>query len=111
MEPQRRIRIRARVREFALPPITDGLVIGTESPIGAVAVGRALELLTVARFEHVPVEDDILGDVLIRAPLLRKVSEAEIQAFLFDRIRPVMGPEEIVDLQLEVEVEVGDEQA
>ena len=104
--PRRRSRIRGRVREFKLPPIVDGLVIGVESPIGRVAIGRALELLSVSRFEHLPIEDDVMGDVLVRAPILRKATGEELRAFLFEQVRPLMGAEEIVHLSLEVDVDV-----
>ena len=103
---QRRHRIRASLREFVLPPIDDGLVLGRESPIGHVAVGWALELLSVRSFGHVEIEDDVIGDILVRSSILRKISEDQIRQFVLAEIKPVMGAEEIIQLHLQVEVDL-----
>lgn len=96
--------IRAHLTEFSLPPITDGLVLGRMSPIGHVAIGKALSLLTTTSFEHLPVEDDVISDVLIRAAILRKASKEQLINFVLQEIRPLMGAEEIIHLDLKVEV-------
>ncbi|MEO1751970.1 hypothetical protein [Thiofaba sp. EF100] len=99
--------LRVRLGEFILPPIEDGLVLGRESPIGPVAVGKALSLLSSTPFEHVPVEDDeIIGDLLIRTAILRKIQPRDLVAFVLREIRPLMGPEEILHLQLDLEVQI-----
>lgn len=100
---QRQI-IRARAREFVLPPIVDGLILGRFSPIGHVAVGKALALLTTTPFEHVPIEDEVIGDVLVRSAVLRKVSAETLCGFIVAHVKPLMGPEEIMHLELEVEI-------
>jgi len=96
------------VREFKLPPAVDGLVIGREAPVGRVAISRALELLSVARFEHLGMDDDIMGDALVRPEILRKVEGKDLRDFLMEEIRPLMGAEEI--LQLSLDVDVGEEE-
>lgn len=96
--------IRAQISEFSLPPITDGLVLGKNSPIGHVAVGKALSLLTTTSFEHLEIEDDVIGDVLIRSAILRKASREQIIHFVLSEIKPVMGAEEIIHLDLKVEI-------
>lgn len=98
--------LHARVGEFVLPPIEDGLVLGRLSPIGHVAVGKALSLLTTTPFEHVAVEDDVIGDVLVRAAILRKIPAAVLVDFVLREIKPVMGPEEILHLNLDVELHI-----
>lgn len=100
---QRRI-INMRAREFVLPPIVDGLVLGRFSPIGQVAVGKALALLMTTPFEHVPIEDDVIGDVLVRSAILRKIDVDTLRRFVIDHVKPLMGPEEILHLDLEVEI-------
>lgn len=102
----RRHRIQARVREFILPPIEDGLVLGRESPIGHVAMGRALELLAVRSFSHVEIEDSVIGDVLVRSSILRKISEEQVREFVLGEIRPLMGSDEIIQLDMQVEVDL-----
>lgn len=96
--------IRALVREFVLPPISDGLVLGRLSPIGHLAVGKALALLTTTPFEHLSITDDVIGDVLIRSAVLRKVDAETLRRFILKNIKPLMGPEEILHLELEAEV-------
>ncbi len=96
--------IKARVREFVLPPIIDGLILGRLSPIGHVAVGKALALLTTTPFEHVPIEDDVIGDVLVRSAVLRKIDAETLRSFILKYVKPLMGPEEILHLELEAEV-------
>ncbi|MFW6322370.1 MAG: hypothetical protein ACOC02_01950 [Guyparkeria sp.] len=96
--------IRARATEFVLPPIDDGLVLGRTSPIGHVAVGKALSLLTMTPFEHLEVDDEVIADILVRSAILRKISPDHLREFVLSNIRPIMGSDEIVQLNLEVEV-------
>lgn len=96
--------VRARLKEFVLPPIVDGLVLGRNSPIGHVAMGKALDLLSTTEFSHVAVEDDVIGDILVRTAILRKVSPEQIMKFVIDEVKPLMGDDEIIHLTLDVEV-------
>lgn len=100
----RNIELRARLSEFILPPIQDGLVLGRHSPIGHVAVGKALSLLSTTAFTHIPIEDEVIADVLVREAILRKLSAEEIRRFVLEDVKPLMGPEEILHLRLEAEV-------
>ena len=100
----RQHRLRARVTEFLLPPIEDGLVLGNRSPIGHVAVGKALSLLTSTAFEHIAISDDVIGDILIRSAILRKIDAASVTAFVLKEIKPLMGSEEILHLDLDIEM-------
>ncbi|MFS8981241.1 hypothetical protein PO002_43955 [Cupriavidus necator] len=104
MEKRRHSLLRAHIKEFVLPPITDGLVLGKHSPIGHVAVGKALSLLTTTAFEHIELDDDVIGDVLVRQAILRKIPASQLKAFVLEQIKPAMGPEEIIHLSLEVEL-------
>lgn len=96
--------LRARVREFLLPPIDDGLVLGNRSPIGHVAVGKALSLLSSTAYEHIAITDDVISDILIRSAILRKIDAELIIAFVLKEIKPLMGPDEILHLDLDVEL-------
>lgn len=98
--------LRASLSEFVLPPIDDGLVLGRLSPIGHVAIGKALSLLTTTAFEHVQVEDDVIGDILVRSAIMRKIASEQLVEFVLAHVKPLMGPEEIIHLDLEVEVTV-----
>ena len=101
--------VTARVVEFSIPPVSDGLVIGKESPIGFTAVSRALQLLVANQFHTIAIEDDdVISHVIIRRNLLRRVPEDRLIAFIRERIRPLMVPDEILHLSLTVEVKVED---
>jgi hypothetical protein len=96
--------IRSQLSEFVLPPIADGLVLGLQSPIGHVAVGKALSLLSTTPFDHLHVEDDVIGDIIVRKAILRKISADELRTYVLEEVKPIMGPEEIIHLKLQVDV-------
>lgn len=97
--------LRARVREFGIPPIHDGLVVGKSSPIGCVAIRRALELLVAAPFEHIELQnDEVIGNVLVRGSILRRVPKDMLIKFVLEEIKPLMGPMEILHLDIEAQV-------
>ena len=98
--------LRAKVREFVIPPIEDGLVLGRQSAIGHVAIGKALSFLSTTPFERVPVEDEIIGDIIVRAAILRKLESQRLVEFVLREIKPLMGPEEILHLHIEVDVHI-----
>lgn len=104
MEKRRHSLFRAHIKEFVLPPISDGLVLGKRSPIGHVAVGKALSLLSTTAFEHIELDDDVIGDILVRRAILRKVPASQLKAFVVEEVKPAMGAEEIIHLSLEVEL-------
>ena len=97
--------IQTRVKEFILPPFRDGLVLGKNSPIGSKAMRQALELLVASPFEHIAIEDEIIQDILIRKSLLRRISHDKLIDFVLKNIKPFMGEEEILYLELDVEVQ------
>ena len=52
-----------RVNEFALPPVTDGLVLGKDAPIGVQAVTKALNLLSANHLESIHMDDDVIASM------------------------------------------------
>ncbi|TXI81845.1 PilZ domain-containing protein [Cupriavidus sp. H19C3] len=104
MEKRRQSLLRAHIKEFVLPPISDGLVLGRASPIGHVAVGRALSLLSTTAFEHIEIDDDVISDILVRKAILRKIPPSQLKAFVLEEVKPAMGAEEIIHLSLEIEL-------
>ncbi len=103
----RKYSVKARVREFGMPPIHDALVLGKRSPIGCVAMRKALNLLVSSPFEHIEINgDDVISDVLIRAAILRRVPQDRLIAFILQQIKPMMGPEEVIHLDLDTETQV-----
>ncbi len=109
MKPLQQHRLHARIKEFLLPPVDDGLVLGLRSPIGHVAVGKALSLLSSTSYEHLIIQDDVISDVLIRSAILRKIKPDIIIDFIIRNIKPLMGDDEILHLQLDIEILLDDE--
>jgi hypothetical protein len=100
-------RLRARVTEFAYPPVHDGVVIGKHAPLGLEAFRKAISLLVAAPFEHLPVvDDDVIGDVLVRSAVLRRVSREALLEFINRAVKPLMSSEEMLHLDLQVEIEL-----
>jgi hypothetical protein len=96
--------LQARIKEFAIPPITDGLVIGREASIGTVALQKALNLLVPDHFEHVTIDDEIVADMLIKSILLRRLTKDRLIKFLMEQVKPFMSQKDIVHVQLDLEV-------
>ena len=102
---QRKAYISARVDEYIVPPIKDMLVLGKDAPIGCIAMRRALELLVKTPFEHIEIEgDDTIGDILVRKPLLRRLPREGLIQHVLANIKPLMGPEEVLHVELGVTV-------
>jgi len=96
--------LQARIKEFAIPPITDGLVIGKEASIGTVALQKALNLLVPDHFEHLAIDDEIVADVLIKSILLRRLTKDRLVKFLLVQIKPFMTSKDILHVQLDLEI-------
>jgi hypothetical protein len=74
------------------------------APIGCTSFCKALELLVTIPFEHIEIDDDVIGDLVVRQAILRKVSKEYLVDFVVQRIKPLMGPEEILHLDLTAEI-------
>jgi hypothetical protein len=104
---QRKAYINARIDEYIVPPIKDMLVLGKDAPIGCIAMRRALELLVKTPFEHIEIEnDDVISDILVRQPLLRRLPREGLIRHVLAHIKPLMGPEEVMHVELDVRVEL-----
>jgi hypothetical protein len=101
--------LHARIKEFAIPPITDGLVIGREASIGPVALQKALNLLVPDHFEHLTIDDEIVADVLIKSILLRRLTKDRLVKFLIEQIKPFMSSKDIIQVQLDLEISLSGE--
>lgn len=96
--------LQARIKEFAIPPITDGLVIGREASIGTVALQKALNLLIPDHFEHLIIDDEIIADILIKSILLRRMTKDRLVKFIMEQIKPFMSAQDILQVQLDLEI-------
>lgn len=96
--------VAARVTEYEIPPIRDALVLGRDAPIGCQAMRRALTLLVKTPFEHIEIDDPVVSDLLVRTSLLRRISQDRLVGFVLERVKPLMGLDEVLHLELDVEV-------
>ncbi len=96
--------VKMRLREFLIPPVNDGLVIGANAPIGGEAMLRALKLLHVAQFDTIKVNDDIIDQILVKKSLLRKINEDSLLSLVMARVKPFMSSDEVILLDIEVEL-------
>jgi hypothetical protein len=94
----------ARITEYQIPPFRDALVLGREASIGCHAVRRALSLLVKTPFTHIELDDEVIGDILIRENLLRRIPQEQIVAFVLNHVKPMMGAEEVLQVDLDIEV-------
>jgi len=98
--------IRAHVREFAIPPVHDALVLGRHAPIGCKAFRKALDLLMAQPFDHIEIDDPVVSDLLVRAAILRRVPQDKLVAFVLRQVKPLMTADEVLHLDLDVQVTV-----
>jgi hypothetical protein len=101
---QRQHTLRARIKEFNIPPIHDGLVLGRQSPIGCAAIRKAINLLVSSPFEHIEVDDPVVSDILVRANILRRLPKEKLVAFVLQQVKPLMEPDEVLHMDVDIEV-------
>jgi hypothetical protein len=101
--------IRLSISEFVNPIVRDALVIGKSSPIENAALRRALGLLMVIPFEHITIEDDVIGDILVRRPILKRIPRDVLIRLIVRNVKPRMDSTEIVQVRIDAEVGLRDE--
>lgn len=104
MSDEIRYSLRSHVKAFRIPPVHDALVIGQDSPIGCQALQRALELIVAQPFEHMAIGDEVVSDLMVRKALLKRLPPDRLRNYVIGRIKPLMGPEEILHLDLFPEI-------
>jgi hypothetical protein len=105
-----RYSLSAKVGEFDIPPVTDGLLIGIDSPIGFSAVSSALNFLAGDNFVAIELEDDTVSHLVVRPAILRRIPQEKLIAFALERLKPLMCAREILHLDLKVDVTIEDEE-
>lgn len=100
--------IRVRLRSLEIPPIKDGLVIGCDAAIGGEAMFRTLRLMTNEKFERIQLKDDVVQELIVRTAIVRKLGRDRLTDFVMRRVKPVMGENELLMLDIEVEIVIED---
>lgn len=101
--------ITAKIKEFSIPPITDGLIIGKDAAIGVSALQKALRLLIPEEFDHIEIQDETINSMLVRSSITRRLSEKRVVHFLLEQVKPLMVADEILHIQLDTEITITQE--
>lgn len=97
-----------RVKALEIPPIKDGVLIGTNAAMGGEAMARTLRLMTNERFERIKLKDPIIAEIVVRAAIEKKVGRERLMKFVMTRVKPVMTETELLLLDIEVELVIED---
>jgi len=108
-ESEPKFLINARVNEFTIPPITDGLIVGTHAPIGVNALKKALNILIPENFELLNINDEVIGDILMKSTIVRRMGQDRIVYFLMNQVKGFMTKEDIFHIKMEVEISITQE--
>ncbi|HNP59364.1 MAG TPA: hypothetical protein PKM72_00920 [Nitrospirales bacterium] len=101
--------ITAKIKEFSIPPITDGLIIGKDAAIGVSALQKALRLLIPEEFDHIEIQDEVIHSMLIRSSITRRLTQKRVVTFLLDQVKPLMVADDILHIQLDTEITITQE--
>ncbi|MDT3778841.1 hypothetical protein PJI16_14840 [Nitrospira sp. MA-1] len=101
--------ITAKIKEFSIPPITDGLIIGKDAAIGVSALQKALRLLIPEEFDHIEIQDEVINSMLIRSSITRRLTQKRVVTFLLDQVKPLMVADDILHIQLDTEITITQE--
>ncbi len=96
----------AQVREFRVPPLRDGLVLGRDASVGCVAIRKALDLLTTCAYTHIEPDDEVVGDIIVRESFLKRLPRDALIDFVLREIKPLMNRDEILEIELDVIVDI-----
>jgi hypothetical protein len=94
----------ARIVEYRMPPFRDALIMGRESSIGCHAMRRALSLLAKTPFAHIEIDDPVISDILVRESLLRRITQDQLIEFVLSHVKPLLGSEDVLQVELDIEV-------
>lgn len=96
--------ITARIHEFRIPPVHDGLILGKEASIGCTAIREALGLLSSSSYAHIEIEDDTISDIILKEGILKRIPEDRLSEFVLANIKPHMMAKEIMHIDFDVEL-------
>ena len=99
------LNVTIQLKEFAIPPVRDAVVLGKRAPIGATAMKKALALLQTFPFDHIKMRDDaVVGDILVRSSLMQRLTRDHLVSLVTRRVKPLMSDTEIMNLAIDVDL-------
>ena len=95
------------MREFDLPPIRDGVVVGRRAAIGPTALFDAVDRMLPGMFELVNVEGhSVIEAVIIRKDRLRMVDRQRLVDIFKQHAESLMTDTSIVQVEVDGELSV-----
>ena len=91
---------------FDIPPSGDALILGKESPIGAMAAKKMLDTVAPGQFELVKLDDALIDGILIKKYLLSRADKKKLVAFLDEEVRQIMSPNCMITVKCDIKVKV-----
>lgn len=105
--PKRQLRLALKLREFDLPPIRDGVVIGRRAPIGPVALFDAVDRMLPGMYELVSIEAHPVVEAVIFRKCRAQLVDRDRLVEIFKRhAESLMSDTSIVQVELEGELSV-----
>jgi hypothetical protein len=98
--------VRAVFKTLPIPLARDGVILGRDAPLTLKAVQETLRATTKEPFVEIGVSDDVVGCLLVREALLRRLKPEQVVEFVLKRVKPYMAPREILQLSLDIEVQI-----
>ncbi len=77
--------------------------------MGCMALKKALSLMNGEQFEDIHPRHNIVGNILIRTHLLRKIPREKFTALILNRVAPLMGETEVISVDVQVELFLEDQ--
>lgn len=78
--------------------------MGRKAAVGCYAIRKALHLLMATPFVHIELEDEVISDIIVCEAVLRRFPQEQLISFVLEQLKPLMGEEEILDLEIDTEV-------
>lgn len=100
--------VRVRMRALQIPPIRDAAIVGRLASVSPEVLSKTLRLLNREPFVAFKIRDDVISAIFVRKGILRKISWARLKAIVMKNIKPLMAQTEILALNLEIEIALGD---
>lgn len=104
MPPKRSVRASLGFREFQLPPVGDGLLIGKRATIGPTALFEALERMLPGTYERIDVEDGVVESVIVHKSRLRIMGRDKLVELAVSHGSDLMDETTCLHLSLDAEV-------
>lgn len=102
----RQVRLTLGFRQFDLPPVGDGLLVGRRASIGPKALFESMERLLPGLYQLVPVEHDVIEAVIVLRSRLRMLGEDRLVPLLVDHGVPLMDASSCLQITVDGDVTV-----